>query len=116
MRMTDHKQPVPDNRDTDDVELVGRTVLVLERREPRDIQHRAVIGYDDDEQSPICVHVQRSYRIEDSQEFKRWDIVDWTDIPRDVQETIVDAVADADSIDDLDPELDDPDKNRSEVL
>ncbi len=86
------------------VELQHQTVKVLWEDEPRDLQYRAVISHGDHEWEPICTHVQRAHRIEGSNQFDPMSSVDWTELPREVQERVLDVVAGVERIDDLDPE------------
>jgi hypothetical protein len=86
------------------VDLQHQTVKVLWTAGERDLEYRAVISHGDHEWEPICTHVQRAHRLADSNQFDPMSAVDWTDLPRMVQERVLDVVAGVERIDDLDPE------------
>ncbi|WP_134672637.1 hypothetical protein [Halorussus marinus] len=101
-----------DQNDADDVDeepeppaqLQYQTVKVLWRTEPRDLEFRALISHGDHSWEPICTHVDRAHRIEGSNQFDPMGSRSWTEIPRRVQERIVDVVAGVDAVEELDPE------------
>jgi hypothetical protein len=95
---------VKDEASESRVDLQHQTVKVFWEDEPRDLEYRAVISHGSHDWEPICTHVQRAHRIEGSNQFDPMSTVEWTDLPRMVQERVLDVVAGVERIDDLDPE------------
>jgi len=86
------------------VDLQHQTVTVLWTAGERDLEYRAVISHGSHDWEPICTHVRRAHQLADSNQFDSMGTVDWDEIPRVVQERVLDVVAGVERIDDLDPE------------
>ncbi len=95
----DVEDEAPESR----VEIQHQTVNVIWSDDP-DLKYQVVISHGDHDWEPICSHVWRQHRLAESNQFDPMGTVDWTELPRDVQERVVDVVAGVTDVEELDPE------------